>query len=106
MANNHKYKIDFKYNLKIFWSFLRNYKLLVALSILVVMLQQGKSVLDKYLFKILIDNGTNFVSGIIAQGAMFNIILIVFSVFLAASLLNVFFNWFLIHLNNKLDTNL
>ena len=106
MANDNKYKIDFKYNLSVFWSFLRNYKLLVALSILVVILQQGKSVLDKYLFKVLIDKGTDFVSGIIAEGAIFNIIIIVFSVFLAASLLNVFLNWISIHLNNKLDSGL
>lgn len=103
---NNKYKIDFKYNLGIFWSFLRNYKLLAALTILVVMLQQGKNVLDKYLFKVLIDNGTNFVSKIITQEVLFNIVLIVFLVFLAVSLLNVFFNWILIHLNNKLDSRL
>lgn len=106
MANNNKYKIDFKYNLSIFWSFLRNYKFIVALTILVVILQQGKNVLDKYLFKVLIDNGTNFVSGVIAQGVLFNIVLIVFSVFLVISLLSVFFNWVLIHLNNKLDSSL
>ncbi len=106
MPNNQKYKIDFKYNLKVFWSFLRNYKLLVALTILVVILSQGKSILDKYLFKVLIDNGTNFVSGIITQGVLFNIVIIVFSVFLVVSLLNVFFSWLLIHLNNKLDSSL
>src|SRR3989344_101081 len=106
MANNNKYKIDFKYNWKVFWSFLRNYKFLVALTIIIVILLQSKSIIEKYLFKILIDNGTNYVSGVISQGVLFNIVLIVFSVFLAISLLNVIFNWILIHLNNKLDSNL
>jgi len=106
MANNHKYKIDFEYNLKVFWSFLKNYKLIVTLTMLIVILQQSKNILDRYLFKVLIDNGTNFVAGIISQAALFNIIMIVFLVFLAASLFSVFFNWFLIHLNNILDSGL
>ncbi|MFA7707572.1 MAG: ABC transporter ATP-binding protein [Candidatus Pacearchaeota archaeon] len=101
-----KYKIDFKYNISIFWSFLRNYKLMLALLILIVILQQGKTILDKFLFKILIDKGANFVSGIISQSVILNIVLIVFSVFLITSLLNVVSNWFLIHLNNKLDSSL
>ncbi|MEK6935811.1 MAG: ABC transporter ATP-binding protein [Nanoarchaeota archaeon] len=104
MAN--KYKIDFKYNLKVFWGFLRNYKLIIALTILIVILSQGKSILDKYLFKVLIDNGTNYVIGAISKSVIFNIVIIVFSVFLVISLMNVFFNWFLIHLNNKLDSSL
>ena len=51
--NNNKYKIDFKYNLNVFWSFLKNYKLMVALLIIVVILQQSKNVLDKFLFKLI-----------------------------------------------------
>ena len=79
---------------------------MVALTILVVIILQSKSIIDKFLFKVLIDNGTNFVSGIITQGVLFNIVIIVFSVFLVVSLLNIFFNWLLIHFNNKLDSNL
>lgn len=106
MQNNKKYRIDFKYNWKIFWSFLKNYKPIIALAILVVILMQSKGILDKFLFKVLIDNGANFVSGIISKAVLFNIIIIVFSVFLVASLFQVFLNWFLIHLNNKIDSGL
>lgn len=106
MPNNQKYKIDFNYNLKVFWSFLKNYKLIVALTILIVILMQGRNILDKFLFKVLIDNGIGFVSGIITSAALFNIIIIILSVFLVSSLFGIFLNWFLIHLNNALDSGL
>jgi ATP-binding cassette, subfamily B, heavy metal transporter len=106
VKNNDKYKIDFKYNLKVFLGFLKNYKFMTGLILLVVLLQQGKNIIEKYLFKILIDKGTAFEAGIIAKSALFNVVLIIFLVFLAVSLFNVFFNWLLIHLNNQLDSGL
>jgi ATP-binding cassette, subfamily B, heavy metal transporter len=106
MTKNSKYKIDFKYNLHVFWSLLKNYKMIIVLTILVVMLMQSKNVLDKFLFKVLIDNGTNFISGIVTKGAMSNIVITVLLVFLAASTFQVVLSWFLIHLNNVLDSRL
>ncbi len=106
MANNRKYKIDFKYNFSVFWSFLKKYKAVVALLLILVGLSQGKQVLDKFLFKILIDNGADFVSGIISNTILLDIILMVLVVYLITSLLNIGVNWLEIHLNNQLDAGL
>ena len=57
-TKDNRYKIDFKYNWKIFGSFLKNYKLMIAVLLFLVFLNQGKKILDKYLFKSFIKRST------------------------------------------------
>lgn len=106
MANKNKYKIDFKYNLGVFWSFLRNYKILIVLLLVLVFLNQGKQILDKFLFKVIIDRGTEFVAGTLLLQAFTKILFIVAGIFLFVTLANTCVNWFQMHLLNKLDAGL
>ncbi|MCK5149397.1 ABC transporter ATP-binding protein [Candidatus Pacearchaeota archaeon] len=98
-----KYKIDFKYNLSIFWSFLKNYKLMWITLLFLVFLSQGKQVLDKFLFKTIIDRGTEFAAGNLAREILIGALLIIGIIFLVLIVFNTLLHWFQLHLLNKLD---
>ena len=53
--------IDFKYNLGVYFSFLKNYKGMVLLLLFFVLLGEISQALDKLLFKLIIDKGELFV---------------------------------------------
>ena len=53
-------KLDFKRNLKTYWSFLSKYKLLFALAALFSILNESLSLIEKFLFKVVIDRGTAY----------------------------------------------
>ena len=76
-----KKEIDFKYNFKGYWSFLSKYKakfwILMALSLLL----SFSYVIDKYIFKELIDRGTDFSEGILTKTAFINILWILIIIF-------------------------
>lgn len=60
--SSNKENLDFKYNLKTYWSFLKKYKLLLFGVLLSALLIEASSTADKYLFKIAIDNGGAYLS--------------------------------------------
>ena len=105
-TKNNKYKIDFKYNLSVYWDFLKKYKLIIFILLFLVLLNQGKQIFDKYLFKIVVDNGTEFTAGTLAKTAFINILLVVGGVFLLVIFLNSILNWFQFHLLHRLEVNL
>lgn len=101
-----KKQIDFKYNLREYWSFLRNYKLILFVVLFIVLIVETKHVLDKYLFKILVDKGTEYSAGTLAHTTLVNILLIVGVVFIGASLLNVILRWIYLHLVVKMESSM
>ena len=66
-------EIDFKHNFKEYWSFLSKYKVQFYVLLLIVFLMSATYVVDKYLFKELIDRGTEFASGILGREAFVGI---------------------------------
>ena len=52
--------IDFKYNIKQYWDIARKYKLLFIGVLISILIVEATSTLDKFLFKIMIDEGTKF----------------------------------------------
>ena len=101
-----RYEIDFNYNLKIFWSFLRNYKFILILIMFLILIHELKQITDKFLFKVVIDGGADFAAGIITSAVFINILIIVAIVFIGAMLTSVFGNWLKLHLLHRLETNL
>ncbi|MDD2890610.1 MAG: ABC transporter ATP-binding protein [bacterium] len=57
-----KEKIDFKYNFKLYWSFIKKQKLLFASILVLILLIESASLVDKFLFKALIDKGAEFLA--------------------------------------------
>ena len=99
-------EIDWKNNISIYFSFLKNYKLIFILSLIVVLIHEVKQVVDKYLFKVVIDKGTQFASGAILQSAFIRILIIIAIVFVIATISSFITNWFRLHLVNKLEANM
>ncbi|OGJ17904.1 hypothetical protein A3K73_02760 [Candidatus Pacearchaeota archaeon RBG_13_36_9] len=98
--NLEKYRreIDFKYNLSVYWSFLRKYKFLIVVLLLTTLISSATYIIEKFLFKVIIDNGTSFSAGTLAKEAFLGILFTVVLVYLGALLVRAFLNFFNVHL--------
>jgi len=101
-----KKKIDLKYNLSVYFSFLKKYKWLFFLLLFIVLLTEMSHIIDKFLFKIVIDKGTEFASGELLRNAFIQILMIVAVVFISLTVFKFLIHWIQIHLNNRLSANL
>lgn len=99
-------KIDFRYNLGVYWEFLKKYKILLIGILAFVLLRELKQLLDKLLFKAIIDDGTEFSAGIMLASEFAKILSVIAIVFAAASALNAFVRWMEIHLINKIESQM
>jgi ATP-binding cassette, subfamily B, heavy metal transporter len=104
--NKLKEKINFKYNTKEYLGFLKKYKSLFILLLIVTFFVEATSIADKYLFKIIIDNGTLYSSGGLAENSFISILLIVALIFGIMLIFKTIGRWFHLHLINKLDYSL
>ncbi len=103
---NKKEKIDYKYNFGLYWVFLKKYKLLAFILIIIVLLLEIFTVLERYLFKVLVDKGTNFTTKTLAIDQFKLILLYIALVFLGLVLAKTLFSWLRIHFLNLLEANL
>jgi ATP-binding cassette, subfamily B, heavy metal transporter len=65
-----KQKIDFKYNFKIYWNILRNYKGYILGILVTALLLESFAVLTRYFFKLIVDEGTLFVANEISKESL------------------------------------
>jgi len=99
--------VNVKNNLKIYWSFLRKYKLIFIFLTFAVLAHEAKQIADKYLVKMAFDKSAEYISGAIAKGVLLDYLLMLSLALLGLTLfVSVFGNWFKLHLVNKLETNL
>ena len=89
-----KREVDFKYNLKEYWSFLSKYKVKFWILMVLSLLLSFAYVIDKYIFKELIDRGTDFSNGILAKTAFMNILVILIIIFFSALFIKLILKWF------------
>ncbi len=94
--------IEFKYNLGLYFGFLKKYKLLFGLLLLVGLLLEIKNLGEKYLLKLLIDNGGLFEAGEIGKGAFVSSLWVVFFYYLILFGVSVVLYWFRPHLIKRL----
>ncbi len=98
--------INFKYNFKIYWSFLKKYKWVALLLLLVVLLSEASYIANKYLFKIIVDKGTEFVDGKVVFDSFTKIALLVAVVYLALVLFQSIMSWLYLNFLNHLDADM
>jgi len=98
--------IDRKYNIKLYFNFLSKYKLLFIFTIFIMLISEALLLIDKLLFKIVIDKGTDYYSGIIKNSEFTRILLVIALVFIIVSLSKAIIKWFKFHFINKLEVNL
>jgi len=98
--------IDLKYNFKVYLSFLKKYKLAVGAMLLIVLILEITYAIDKYLFKVLIDDGTLFVNGDVARPEFVNVLLVLAAVFIALIIGRFLFTFLKTHIIVKLESSL
>jgi ABC-type transport system involved in Fe-S cluster assembly fused permease/ATPase subunit len=99
-------KIDFKYNLSLYWSFLRKHKPLFISILVIILLIESTYIVEKFLFKTVVDKGSEFAANALAAPALIKILLIVAAVYLALVLFRVIAK--IVHLTfiNKLEVRM
>ncbi len=106
MKKKSEWTIHFKYNMKLYWSLVKNYKFLFIGLFFLILLIEASQVVDKFLFKIVIDRGTEFVAGSLILGDFISILIIVAIVFISIFIFRAIGNWVQLHFMFKLTTNL
>jgi ABC-type multidrug transport system fused ATPase/permease subunit len=101
-----KDEIDFKYNLRIYIGLLKKYKSIFFLLLLVIFVTESLKLGEKFLFKILVDNGELFAAGTLQRAGFVHIILIVLGIALGITLVNGVMRFLFHHFINHLDANL
>ena len=104
MKTRHGEKINFKYNISEYWSFLKNYKLLFYSLLVITFLLAGRNVAESFLFKKIVDNGTSFTNGILPQNEFIQILIIILSIFFFVRLFLALGNWVEVHLIVRLES--
>jgi len=101
-----KNKIDFKYNLSVYWSFLKNYKRILFLILGLIILMELLRLSGNILFKLIIDNANEFILGTLLANEFTKILFIIAGVFLLTYVIRSIFRWLYMHYLNRLDSSL
>ena len=101
-----KVPVDFRYNLRVYWSLLSKYRGLFILSIIFALFNESLFLTEKILFKQIIDNGNAYGDKVITIEVFTTILLWVAVVYLCAVVLKAGVKWLSLHVLNKLDANL
>ena len=101
-----EYKIDYKFNLKFYFDLVKKYKRLSILLIIIILIIESSHVLDKYLFKLIIDKGTDFNAGILEKSIFIDYLLFIALIFVSVILVMSIFRFFHSHIMNRLVGNL
>jgi len=101
-----KKKIDFKYNLSIYFGFLKKHKLMAMVVAILMIIIQLRYLLDKFLFKFIIDKGTEFTAGVLPLNSFVSFLLILAYVYLGILVVSAFLHWTKENLVIKLETRM
>lgn len=99
-------KIDFKYNLRLYFRFLMKYKLIFVSLLVIILILESSYILERYLFKVIVDNGTAFADKTSTAQVFVQAVAIVALVYIIVSVGRVIFKAVHIHLINRLDAGI
>jgi len=106
MKNKTEEKIDFKYNLKVYFNFLKNYKFLLFGILFASLIGESVPIAYNFLFKGLIDNGTSFSAGTLIQAEFIKILMVILAVFIIMTIIKYITDWLFIYGVNILESGL
>ena len=96
--------IEFKYNLSIYFSFIKKYKVMFIAIILIVFFMESLHLTEKLLFKLIIDKGTEFTAGTLSKSAFIQSLTTIAFYFILITLILIIFYWMRPHLLNRLNS--
>ena len=106
MARRRLRDMDIGYNLGVYASFVKRYKALFVLAIIVITAVEGLRVIDRFLFKVIVDKGTSIENGKLIIENFASVLVLIAVVFLGALFLRVIGTWMKIHLVNILEARM
>src|SRR3989339_654573 len=98
--------ISFRYNLGVYWGIVKPYWPLVIFLMTITLIIETIAVGERFLFKVITDNGTLFAAGTLSRAGFINILLIVAGIFGLMILFKFIGRWTSVHFVNKLERNL
>lgn len=101
-----KYKIDFRYNWKMFWELLKNYKFFTVLTLVLILFFQASYTLESYLFKLLIDGGTNFASGTSTKDVFIVLLMTLLITYGVLVIMKAVLRWVHLHIINIMESRM
>ncbi len=101
-----KKKIDFKYNLGIYFGLLKNHKIYFIGALIISLIIEASLTVDKFLFKMIIDKGEGFIKGAFLREQLVADLIKVAVIFLFIVVLRSVCKWFYINMIIKIDSGL
>ncbi len=101
-----KFKVDVRRNLRNLYSMVKPYRWRFIALLAVILVIEASYVLEKYLFKLIIDNGTEYATGTLSADPFLVILGIVATVFAVMLVVRTVLKFVHIHFINKLDSGL
>jgi len=98
--------IEFRYNLGIYFSFVKKYKVMFIAMILIIFLMESLHLTEKFLFKLIIDKGAEFSANTLSKAAFIQSLITIAFYFILMSLTLVIFYWFRPHILNRLNSRI
>ena len=99
-------KINFKYNLGMYLRFLIRYKYLFFTILFLGFILQTTLIVERFLFKVVIDNSTEFANGALLKGPFVQILIFVALIFISLFMIRTFGGWLDLHLVNVLESSM
>jgi ATP-binding cassette, subfamily B, heavy metal transporter len=106
MKNKKELKINFKYNLKEYFSLLKEYRWTAIGLLITAIVVEGLFVVDKFLFKRLVDDGEAFVGGSLEKATFIEVLLVIGAIFVGIVILRAVGKWISETLLIKIEANL
>ena len=99
-------RVDFKNNLKTYFNFVKEYKLYFLGIILFVTIGELTKVGEKYLFKLVVDNGTLFASGSLLRDYFLQILIYIGIVYVVLIITKIVFQALRMYLINIMEASM
>ena len=101
-----KEKINVRRNFSEYWNFLKMHKLILFFLIIVVIVVELMHAIPKFLFKILVDDGTLFAAGQIPLNIFSKTLLLIAAGYIITNIIQITGFWFRSHLLAILETKM
>jgi ATP-binding cassette subfamily B protein len=101
MATN---KVDWRFNMSVFLGFLRRHWILAAGAVFFLVLLEIAAIVQNYLFKMVVDDGTAFMGGTLSRALLVDRLWFVALVFCGVILTFAGGRWMFMHLVNRLES--
>lgn len=93
-------------NLAIYWTFLRPYTFLFVLTLLAIFVVSVIHIVERYLFKEVIDGGTQFAEGSLLASVFVQLLIGIGIFYLVLLLTKALMNWFELYFLHKLESKI